>query len=132
MEGFFLNNSTVKLLSTSVQAVSQATIETLKTPLDTFNIIFSSALLTLMTDQTNLYACQKGELLNAIEKEISVVTAITLFSGYCKVPYHELYWAVSSDTHNEVVANAMSHNHFRKIFSCLHLANNAEINSDRL
>ena len=54
MEGFFLNNSTVKLLSTSVQAVSQATIETLKTPLDTFNIIFSSDLLTLMTDQTNL------------------------------------------------------------------------------
>ena len=57
--------------------------------------------------------------------------AITLFSGYCKVPYCELYWVVSPDTHNEAVANAMNRNCFRKIFSCLHLANNAEINSDR-
>ena len=47
------------------------------------------------------------------------------------MPYCELHWVVSPDTHNEAVANAMSCNRFREIFSCLHLANSAEINSDR-
>ena len=57
--------------------------------------------------------------------------AITLLCGYCKVPYRELYRAVSPDTHNEAVANPMSRNCFREIFSCLHLTNYAEINNDR-
>ena len=47
------------------------------------------------------------------------------------MPYRQLYWAVSLDTHNVAVANAMSRNRFRDIFSNLHFAYNAEINADR-
>ena len=47
------------------------------------------------------------------------------------MPYCELYWVVSPDTHNKAVANAISCNCFREIFSCLYLTNYAEINSDR-
>ena len=72
-----------------------------------------------------------AKLLNAEESEIRTVIAIILLSGYCKVPYRELYWTVSPDTHRVAVANAMSRNRFRYIFSNLHLANNAEINADR-
>ena len=102
----------------------------MKSPLDCFYSMFSPDLLTYITSQTNLYASQHDQTLNADESEIRTAIAIILLSGYCKMLYRELYWTVSPDMHNVAVANAMSQNRFRDIFSNLHLANNAEINAD--
>ena len=54
-----------------------------------------------------------------------------MLCGHCKVPFHELYWAVAPDMRNAAVPNAISRKRFRGIFSNFHLANNAEINADR-
>ena len=126
---FLLTNAKVKL-SGSI-SIPQLTRDTVKSPLDCFYPMFSPDLLTYITSQTNFYASQYGQTLNANESEIITVIAIVLLSGYCKVLYRELYWTVSPDTHNVTVANAMSRNRFRDKFSNLHLANNAEINADR-
>ena len=129
-KNFPLNNPNF-VLSNSVPAISEQTKENLKNPLDTFNAMISCDIITHITHQTNLYASQKGKNLNCDESEVITVIAIILLSGYCKVPCRDLYWSGSPDTHNEAVSNEMSRNRFREIFSCLHLANNAEINEDR-
>ena len=110
---FLFTNANVKL-SGSI-SIPQLTRDTVKSPLDCFYSMFSPDLLTYITSQTNLYASQHGQTLNADESEIRTVIAIILLSGYCKVPYRELYWTVSPDTHNVAVANAMSRNRFRDI-----------------
>ena len=93
--------------------------------------MISCDIITHIIHQTNLYASQKGKNLNCYESKVITLIAIILLSGYCKVPCRDLCWSGSPDTHNEAVSNAMSRNRFREIFSCLHLANNAEINEDR-
>ena len=125
----FVSNSKV-VLSDSEPVITQETKNILKNPLDSFYAMVTTDLLAHITEQTNLYACQQGKNLNASQNEVAALVAIILLSGYCKVPYRDLYWSVSPDTHNEAVANAMSRNRFREIFSCLHLANNLEMNTD--
>ena len=46
-------------------------------------------------------------------------TAVLLLSGYCKIPYQNLYWADATDKHNEAVPCAMNRNTFREILSVL-------------
>ena len=57
--------------------------------------------------------------------------AVLLLSGYCKVPYRNLYWADAPDTHNEAAPCAMSRNRFREILSNLHLTENTQITEHR-
>ena len=84
-----------------------------------------------ITTQTNIYANQlKGLNPLATSEEIKVVISILLLSGYCRVPYHELYWSTSPDTHNESVSKAISRNRFREIFSNLHIRDNTDIDDD--
>ena len=53
-----------------------------------------------------------------------------VLSGYSRVPYHELYWSMSPDTHNKSVSKAISRNRFREIFSNLHIRDNTDIHHD--
>ena len=67
-----------------------------------------------MTTQNNIYANQhKGLNPPATSEEIKFVISILQLSGYCRVPYRELYWSTSPDTHNELVSKAI----FKKPFS---------------
>ena len=69
-----------------------------------FEKVFPQSLISLIQVQTNAYAFQHGnEILVAPEDEIKVVLGILLLSGYCSVPYRELYWPDSPDTHNEAI-----------------------------
>ena len=89
-------------------------------------------MLDITTTQTNIYANQhKGLNSPATSEEIKVVISILLLSGYCRVPYRELYWSTSPDTHNESVSKAISRNRFREIFSNLHIRDNTDIDDDR-
>ena len=57
-----------------------------------------------------------------------------MLSGYCKIPYQNLYWADATDKHNEAVPCAMNRNTFREILSVLlnlSLADNIQITEDR-
>ena len=66
-----------------------------------------------------------------MEDEIRTFIAVLLLSGYCKVPYQDLYWVDAPDTHNESVLCTMSRNTFREILSNLHLADNTQTAEDR-
>ena len=115
----------MKLLETS--AVPEEWKEIIMSPIDAFKAMFSDDLVLDVTNQTNLYAVQhdKGNL-NILENEIRIFIAVLLLSGYCKVPYRDLYWADAPDTLNEAVSCAMSRNRFRQILSNLHLAENTD------
>ena len=43
-------------------------------------------------------------------------TAVLLLSGYCKIPYQNLYWADATDKHNEAVPCAMNRIHFERYY----------------
>ena len=94
--------------------------------------MFSDDLVSHVTNQTNLYAVPHGKgNWNTLEDEIRTFIVVLLPSGYCKVPYRNLYWADAPDTHNEAVSCAMSRNRFREILSNLHLADNTQVTEDR-
>ena len=85
-----------------------------------------------MTNQSSLYAVQHGKgNLNILEDEIRTFIAVLMLSGYYKVPYQDLYWKDTPDTHSEAVSFAMSRNRFREILSNIHLADNTQITEDR-
>ena len=69
--------------------------------------------------------------LSILEDEIRTFIAVLLLSGYCKVPYRDLYCADAPDTHNKGVSCAMSRKRFREILSNLHLADNTQIAEGR-
>ena len=93
-----------------------------KTHFDTFSNIYSNDLLDIITTPTNISANQhKGLIPPATNEEIKAVISILLLSGYYRVPYCELYWSRSPDTHNESVSKAISRKRFEEIFSNLHI-----------
>ena len=121
---------TLKL--SEVSAVPEEWKEIIKSSINEFKAMFSYDLLLHVTNQTNFYAVQHGKgNLNILEDEIRTFIAVLLLSGYCKVPYRNLYWANAPDTHNEVVPCVMSRNRFREILSSLHLADNTQITKDK-
>ena len=106
--------------------------DSIKTPFDAFWNIYSGDLLDIITTQTDIDANQHMALNPpATSEEIKVVTSILLLSGYCWVPYRELYWSMSPDTHNESVSKIISRNSFPEIFSNLHTRDNTDIDDDR-
>ena len=89
-------------------------------------------MLDIITAQTNIYANQhKGLNPPATSEEIKVVTSSLLLSCYCRVPYRELYWSTSHDTHSESVSKAISRNRSRDILSNIHIRDNTDIDDDR-
>ena len=105
--------------------------DSIKTPSGTFWNFHSADLLDIITTKTNVYANQhKGLNPPATSEDIKVVISILLLSGYCRVPYRELYWSTSPDTHIKSVSKAKSRNRFREIFSNLHIRDNTDINDD--
>ena len=86
----------------------------------------------IITIETNIYTNQhKGLNPPVANKEVIVVLSILLLSGYCKVPYHELYWSTSPATRIESVSKSISRNRFWEIFSNLHICDNSDIDNDR-
>ena len=113
-------------------AVPEEWEEIIKSPTDVFKAMFSGDLVLHVTNQTKLYAVQHGKgNLNILEDKIGTFIAVLLLSGYCKVPYRDLYWADAPDTHNATVSCAMSKNTFQEILSSFHLADNTQITEDR-
>lgn len=52
---------------------------------------------------------------------------ILLLSGYVSVPRRRMFWETRKDSHNDLVANAMSRDRFNYIMRNLHCVNNDEL-----
>ena len=89
---------TLKLSEAS--ALPEEWKEIIKSHIDVFKAMFSDDLVLDVTNQTNLYAVSHGKgNLNILEDETRTFISIVLLSGYCKVPYRNLYWANTPDKH---------------------------------
>ena len=93
--------------------------------------MFPNELTEHVVSPTNLYATQHGCINPPVSQdEMHVLLGILLLSGYCRVSYHDLYWADSADVHNEAISKSISRNRFREIFRFLHLRDNLQISDD--
>ena len=105
---------------------------TINTPLDAFFSFFSKNLVNEITQQTMIYAQQRGKIDFVVTiEEVVTFIGILIFSGYTPVPYRRLYWSVEPDVHNDLVSASMRRNRFDEIMQFLHLADNSKVNSDR-
>ncbi|XP_046988244.1 piggyBac transposable element-derived protein 3-like [Schistocerca americana] len=85
-----------------------------------------------MIFQTNLYATQKGKILN---HELFVFLVINLFIGYHKLSSWKHYWSACDDHVISIVRRCMSRDRFDFILSNLYLNDNTKIperNTDKL
>lgn len=100
------------------------------TPTEIFNNLFDSDIIKLFVSHSNSYASKKNKLGNISEEEMRAFFGILLLSGYVSVPRRRMYWEVSSDSRNEMVAGALSRNRFEYILSNLHCCENDQLNKN--
>jgi hypothetical protein len=86
-----------------------------------------------VAEQTILYARQKNnhKFLVSIE-EIKNFTAILLLSGYHKLLRQKLFWSLDENCGVDMVSSAMARNRFLEIKKYLHLADNYNIDHDKM
>lgn len=103
------------------------------TPSQLFDMFFDDELVQMISEETNRYAAQKGNMGFATDSdEIRVFVAILLLSGYIPLPRKNMFWEDSGEARNECVANAMRRNRFNEILHYLHLANNDTLSQSKL
>ena len=94
------------------------------TPKGYFELLFGDEVLNLIVDETNWYAFQKTRNLSVDRPEITCFIGILFSSGYLAPPRRRLYWKNASDTHHDLITNAMRRDKFEAIFTNFHLADN--------
>ena len=92
------------------------------TPKGYFEVFFDDEVLNLIVDETNQYASQKNRNLTVDKHEIKCFIGILFLSGYLAPARRRLYWENASDTHHDLVTNAMRRDKFEAIFTNFHLA----------
>ena len=101
------------------------------TPVEFFEFFFDHDLMNLIVEQSVLYARQCGN--HSYEtsiQEMRSLLGILLVSGYTKVPRRRMYWELSTDTHNDAIASAMSRNRFLECLRYLHFADNEQLDAN--
>ncbi|XP_046686955.1 piggyBac transposable element-derived protein 3-like [Homalodisca vitripennis] len=93
-----------------------------KTPLDFFSMFINEEIIHLITEQTNLYAQQKGKDLSVTNIEIQQYIGILLHSGVVNVPQYRMYWA--AETRYPAIAEVLPRNRFDDILNHFHLVDN--------
>ena len=95
-----------------------------------FELFYDDAMINmiLIREETNRYAAeQMNKALYATNKEIRCLICILLISGYVSVNRRKMQWENAADVYHKLVANAMRHDRFDDIFSCLHFSNNNQL-----
>lgn len=95
-----------------------------KTPLQLYENFFDDELIDIIVNETNRYAAQKNKNNNISKTEIKAFFGVLILSGYNQVSRRRMYWEREKDTHNELVANAISRDRFEFIMSHLHMVDN--------
>lgn len=80
--------------------------------------------------QSNLYATQRGKVLNLKDNELLAFLGINFFMGYHKLPSYKNYWSTAEDLKIGVVSRTMTRDRFQQILSYLHINDNTTIPHD--
>lgn len=100
------------------------------TPVEEFFLLFNERLISLIVTESNRYANSKNRTGNITSDEVKCFIAILILSGYVQLPRRRMYWEQAKDTHNSLVANAMSRDRFEYIMSNIHFIDNNSIDKD--
>ena len=101
--------------------------------LETFQLFFTSALVTLIVEQTNLYASQVlAESANSkwtavTEDDIWAFLGFTILMGINVLPALSHYWRKDQVFHYAPVANRISRDRFMDILRFLHFVDNSSL-----
>lgn len=98
-----------------------------KTPLEYFYDFFDESLINLIVVETNRYAMQKNENQTVSNTEIKAFIGVLILSGYMPIPRRRMFWEKEQDSHNDLVANAISRDRFNFIMKHLHFRDNNSI-----
>ncbi|CAI6373876.1 unnamed protein product [Macrosiphum euphorbiae] len=99
-------------------------LKNLETPKDFFNYFFDDCLLSIITEQTELYSTQVDPSKPIIlsKTELQRFLGILIMMSVDHVPNSRSYW--SDNLGNMPIKNCMSVNHFERIKRFLHFNNN--------
>ena len=91
-----------------------------------FLLFFSDAMITLLVDQTNLYATRNKNMANfgVDHAEMRKFLDPLLISGYHSLPSEKDYWSTAEDFEAPIFSKTMSRDRFCSIKACLHIADN--------
>lgn len=95
-----------------------------KSPTELFFNFFDNDILCKITEETNRYSQQKNTNVIVNMSEIKAFLGILILSGYLGVSRRRMYWENSKDTHNTLVAEAISRDKFEYIMTHIHFADN--------
>ena len=100
-------------------------------PTDLFELFFDNDVLTLICEQSNKYALEKGAVLwdELGIDELRCYMGIILLSGYNQLPGRKMYWEEAPDVHNSMVSDAMRRNRFLEIMRYIHFCDNGTLNT---
>ena len=100
-------------------------------PTDLFELFFDNDVLTLICEQSNKYALEKGAVLwdELGIDELRCYMVIILLSGYNQLPGRKMYWEEAPDVHNSMVLDAMRRNRFLEIMRYIHFCDNGTLNT---
>ena len=98
-------------------------------PTKILELFLDDEVIELIVMHSNLYAAGKDVVLGLTASEFKCFLAIIFLSGYVPVPRWRMFWERRSDAHNALVSGAMRRNRFETIFSHLHVADNANLDS---
>ena len=98
-------------------------------PVTLFELFMTDKLIDHICKETNAYAAKKGNHTFKIEpNELKSFLAVLLLSGYIPYPRRSMYWEMSSDSRNTIVASLFTRNRFLDVLQYLHLADNNNLN----
>ena len=95
------------------------------TPVTLFDLFMTDKLIDHICKETNAYPAQKGNHTFKIEPNVlKSFLAVLVLSGYIPYPRRSMYWEMSSDSRNTIVAFLFTRNRFLDVLQYLHMADN--------
>lgn len=96
-------------------------------PLELFTLFVDEAVISMITQYTNLYASQHNCQADISADEIRCFIGILLLSGYNIFPRRGMYWETGDDAGNKLVNAAISRDRFNFIMQNIHLNDNTNL-----
>ena len=89
-------------------------------------------LVSLICDQTNLYAEQNGRTFRTTPEEVRAFLGVNFMMAICKLPNTKCFWDADEYIGNEGIRNVLTRTRFLEILQNLHFAdNNTSDTSDK-
>ena len=93
-----------------------------KTPLEMFQLFFTTVIVSSIVEQTKLFALQKGKALELCNQELMAFIGINIAMGMLRLPQVKDYWSTNQILATPWFPGVMARDRFATILRYLHLA----------